>query len=116
ARSTLARRLTGEGTAPRSGIDVCDRLRERPVVSAEILGVVLPFAVGIVRGRPQDASAAPHRPVVMAVRVLDAHENRVCQRISPVTVALTALHHDERAVPEDELRAVVADPQALRKP
>src|SRR5436309_4180858 len=94
-------------TTPRRGIDVGDRLRERPAVAAEVFRVVLALTVRKVRRRVEDAGAVRHGPFVVAVRVLHPHEHGVGQR-ALLTRRITPLDHDERAVAEDELHAVSA--------
>lgn len=60
-------------TAPRGGIDIGNRLRERPAMAPEILGRVLPFPVRVVGGCVHDSRAVRGRVLVMCVGVLDSH-------------------------------------------
>lgn len=67
--------------APRGGIPVGDRLRERPSVSADVLGGVLALAIGVVGGWSQNSCARSHGCGVMFVVVLDPNEHRVCRAV-----------------------------------
>ena len=79
-------------------------------MTAEVFGGVLAFPVRVVGGRVQDSRAVARGLLVVAVGVLDAHEDGARRR-----VALAPLDCDHGSVAEDELCAVIADPEALRE-
>ena len=74
--------LTGLGPIGRPvfGSDVGDRLAEDPPVAGEILGHVLPFAVGELSGRLENPRAGRPRALMVGVDVLDAHHHTVRHR------------------------------------
>src|SRR4051812_14323759 len=106
--------------APLLGGDVGDRLRERPLVAGEVLGVVLALAVFEVRRLHDDACAV--RASLRAVHpgVLHAHDHPMRRLPWPRGAAAVAdVDDDERAVAELHLRPVVgpdeqAEPEAER--
>ena len=77
-------------------------------MAAGVLGGVLPLSVRVVGRRIQDHRPRRAGPLVVGVRVLDAHVDRVPGGggVAP------AAGHDHRAVPVDELRAVLRDAKA----
>ncbi len=86
-------------------VDVRRRLRERPHVTADVLGAVLPFAVRMIDRRLKDLRAVPPSAFVVRVRVRDAHEHGAG--------ASGTASHDDGAIAEDELGAVVTDTKSL---
>ncbi len=73
----------------------------------------MPLPVRVVGRRLKDSRTGPLGLLVVSVRVVDADEHRVRDRL-PVDASLrTASGDDDSAVAEDELRAVVADAKAL---
>src|SRR6266540_3107974 len=101
------------GPSPGRRIDVGDRLRERPAVAAEVLGVVLPLAVRVVGRCIEDLGAGPGCPVVVTVRVLDPYEHGMRPTVGLGSSAVAEFDDDQCAVTEDELCAVVSDAQPL---
>src|SRR3954469_8101261 len=101
--------------APVLGPRVPHGLREGPAMPGRVLGRVLALAVLEVRRLHEDPGAVRARALAVGARVLDAHDDRVRLLARPRRAALAAhVAHDERAVPEGELRAVVlADLHAL---
>jgi hypothetical protein len=67
-------------SAPFSWINVCNGLRETPMVSGEILNVVLSFAVRKVRGFAKNLYPVSQGPIVVSVDVLDPHYDGSPQR------------------------------------
>src|SRR6266571_802495 len=63
--------------APRGGIHVGDRLRERPHVAAGVLAGVLTLAEGMIFGLSQYPRARCLGTFEVAFRILDAHEHAV---------------------------------------
>ena len=101
--------------APFLGSNICDRLRERPLVPRRVLGCVLEFAVLEVGWLHEDACAVLPGPFTVAARVLYAHHHRVCDLAGTGRMTIPSyIAHDQRPVAELELSAVVlADPNPL---
>jgi hypothetical protein len=103
-----------ERPAPLRGIDVGERLRERPSVAGAVLGAVVPLAVLEVGRLHEDARAVCTGARAVGARVLDAYRHRVGDLTRPRRPAVVArLGDDDRPLADAELRAVVlADAQA----
>jgi hypothetical protein len=98
------------GGSPGGGIDVGYRFGERPAVAAEVFGAVLPFPIGVIGRWLKDPGSAPRGLFMMAIRVFDAHMHGIRSAGSVASVG-----HDDGTVAEDELCAMPADPETLRK-
>lgn len=67
-----------EDPAPVPRVDVRERLREGPLMPPGVLGVVLALAVHVVGGLLEDLRSVALRVLAVRLRVLHAHEHRVC--------------------------------------
>ncbi|MGA8104337.1 MAG: hypothetical protein WB869_19405 [Candidatus Acidiferrales bacterium] len=77
--TTVTLRLAGR-SAPFSGINVRNGLRETPVVPGKVFNIVLPFAVRVVRGFPNNPSATSSSVLEVSIDVLDPHHDCSSQR------------------------------------
>src|SRR5207244_7407918 len=115
-----------DGSAPILWIDIGYRLSKRPCVPPDVLGRVLPLAERVSGGRLQDLRAAILGPLEVAIDIRHTHHDGVAclASVRPTTV-LGLLRvdlrpggpccHDDRPIPDGELRAVALDSQPLRE-
>ena len=104
--------------APLLGVDVGERLGERPLVARRVFGRVLALAVGKVPRLLQYPRAVRARSLAVGLGILHANHHRLRHLARPRRSALAAhVAEDHRAIADGELRAMVlADLQALDEP
>src|SRR4051794_18578219 len=107
----------GGGATPLLRAHVGHGLRKGPPVAGEVGGDVLSLAVGMGLRRTDDACSCRAGPLVVVVDILDAdhHRGGDCVRVGR-TPTMALISHDEGAVAEPQLGAVVTDPDVLDEP
>src|ERR1700754_3096736 len=103
-------------TAPRYRIDVGERLRERPQMSAQIHDGVLTLAIRISRRAAHYARRTRYRVLVMCIDIGDAQHHRMgCPSGSGVT--FQPLYDDDAPGTADtQLSTMVGDTQPFTEP
>ena len=82
-RLTIRTLQFGGCSVPFSWINVRNGLRETPMVPGEVLNIILSFAVGIIRGFPNNPYTAAPSTVVVSVDVLNPDHDCSSQRDIP---------------------------------
>src|SRR5919204_6230557 len=96
-----------ERSAPGRGVDVLERLGERPAVAGRVFGRVLALAVLEIRRLHHDAGAVRPRALAVGSGVVDAYDDGV-RDLTRSRRPLVGAHvgDDDGAVAEPELRAM----------